>query len=289
VRIISGGQYDNTLGTGDNISMHRLQNLAWHGGIIHRITPSFQYHLHLRKEIHSLYHIPWVMALDAKWKVMDKHAFRINYSSNYRSPTLNDLYWIGGGNPDLIPENSRSFELGYEYDRVTGPRLSLSAYYTRSRDLIQWQPGSSGFWHPVNVHKVRIAGIEIEGGIPYRWSSVSGQISGYFHYTRSEDELTGKTLMYNPRHSAGGEEQILYRQWELLCSYHYTGRVYTTTTETNSLPGYGIYGVELSKIFRKPKISLSGKIRNIFDVHYQVMPGYPMPGRHYALQIKYQY
>ena len=35
----------------------------------------------------------------------------LGYSHNYRNPSLNDLYWYPGGNPDLLPENGRTVDL----------------------------------------------------------------------------------------------------------------------------------------------------------------------------------
>ena len=48
------------------------------------------------------------------------HAFKgfllsLGYSHNYRNPSLNDLYWYPGGNPDLLAENGRTVDLALSY------------------------------------------------------------------------------------------------------------------------------------------------------------------------------
>ena len=37
---------------------------------------------------------------------------RVNFSRNFRAPTLNERYWQPGGNPDLEPEESYNIEAG---------------------------------------------------------------------------------------------------------------------------------------------------------------------------------
>ena len=44
-----------------------------------------------------------------------------NIARNFHMPTLNDLYWLPGGNPDLLHGEGFSFELGLAYEKTLIP------------------------------------------------------------------------------------------------------------------------------------------------------------------------
>ena len=46
----------------------------------------------------------------------NKLTIRAQVARGYRVPTLNDRYWIPGGNPDVVPEDAIHFEGGAELD-----------------------------------------------------------------------------------------------------------------------------------------------------------------------------
>ncbi|MBC8112514.1 MAG: TonB-dependent receptor, partial [Verrucomicrobia bacterium] len=66
-----------------------------------------------------------------------------NIGRGYRVPTLHDRFWVGGGNPDLRPENSQGYEGGILHKmRVKHWQFSTEATYYRNRirEWIQWTP-----------------------------------------------------------------------------------------------------------------------------------------------------
>jgi len=90
-------------------------------------------------------------------------SFTLGYSHNYRNPSLNDLYWYPGGNPDLLPENGRTVDLALKYGLQKGPfklDLRTGGYFSNVKNWIQWMPTSYRFWVPENVSKVYARGIE---------------------------------------------------------------------------------------------------------------------------------
>jgi len=84
-----------------------------------------------------------------------------NFSSGYKAPTFNDLYWPGSGNIHLKPEESTTFEVGLEGQHQWGQWM-LRAYHTNIDNLISWAKDSQGNWQPENINKAQIDGIEGE-------------------------------------------------------------------------------------------------------------------------------
>ena len=83
-------------------------------------------------------------------------AVRAGGGTSFRPPTFDDLFWparaSAAGNPELQPERTRDLDLGLEASS-RGSRLDLSAFHSRSRDLIQWTPGTDGVWRPTTWAK----------------------------------------------------------------------------------------------------------------------------------------
>ncbi len=62
---------------------------------------------------------------------------RTSYSTGFRAPTINQLFFPQFGNPSLGPEKSQSFDVGVD-QKLMGDRIRLSAghFWNRYRDLI---------------------------------------------------------------------------------------------------------------------------------------------------------
>ena len=65
--------------------------------------------------------MPLVFTLGSEYHPFKKInlSFSGNISSNYRYPSLNDLYWDLFGNPDLKPEQDYAIEAGSVYNFLT--------------------------------------------------------------------------------------------------------------------------------------------------------------------------
>ena len=75
---------------------------------------------------------------------------KASVSRNYRFPTLNDLYFLPGGNPNLKNEHGFSYDAGVSFDVVKNGiyKLSGSASWFDSYidDWIIWLPTTKGFF-----------------------------------------------------------------------------------------------------------------------------------------------
>ncbi len=84
--------------------------------------------------------------------------FVANFSSGYKAPTFNFLYFPNFGNPDLKPEESTTFEVGLEGNHGWG-RWMLRAYHINVDNLFSFDRST---FLAINIEKAQINGIEGE-------------------------------------------------------------------------------------------------------------------------------
>ena len=106
--------------------------------------------------------IPY-LGFDLRLMKDDRLVLKGNVAGNYHHPSLNDLYWEPGGNPDLLPEKGYSYELGLQYRSVFAGNIlesGFTAYRSDIQDWIIWIPSFRGYWEPQNIDRVLSQGIE---------------------------------------------------------------------------------------------------------------------------------
>lgn len=217
-----------------------------------------------------------------------------NLAKIYRHPTLNQLYWIPGGNTSLLPEQGYAAEGSASYERkIRRCEFSVSgAGYSRMIDnWMLWVPGGSGFPRAANVQKVWSRGTEMNLKLVFAGKKIGaggGILTGYVLSTVEKDRqensaATGKQLIYTPRYTANGQLYVMYRNASLIFFQHYTGYRFTASDHSQWLEPFYVSSVRLNYKARIRSLSvvLYAACNNLFDADYQVMEGRPMPLRNY--------
>lgn len=239
--------------------------------------------------------------LSKKWNVVAK----ASASRNYRFPTLNDLYFLPGGNPDLRKENGWTYDTGMSFaaGREDAYTVSGSASWFESRidDWIIWLPTPKGYFSPRNIKSVHAYGIEFDGNFAISlgrdWAI---GLHGTFAWTPSinrgepispADRSVGKQLPYVPKYSATATGRLAWRSWSLLYKWCYYSQRYTMSsndiTLTGYVPPYFMSNVTLEKGFSLSwaDLSLKGTVNNLFDEEYLSVLSRPMPGINFEFFI----
>ena len=215
------------------------------------------------------------------------------YSHNFRNPSLNDLYWNPGGNPDLKPENGRTLDGNIMYSRKFGRfsvESTLGAYYSQVKDWIQWVPTTWRYWVPENVATVIAYGAEAHLKLNYFINDWNFTASGNYVYSHTTDE-SGLQLIYIPLHHANAFAEVRWKTWNMTYTLEFTGRRKTQMDAEEfygfRLNPYTLHHVSIGKQIRK--FYAEFKINNITDVDYMAILWRAMPGRSYEISLNYKF
>ena len=277
-------------GEGDNIGKNTRRSIAGILSLTHKPFKKFSYTLTGRKEVTNTFKVPLIGSLDVNYKLLKWYTIGVNGSKNFRIPTYNDLYWDGLGNPNLSPETSyqANFNHFLNYKKNS---LQLAAFYIDTQDMIKWAPNSSGVWRPDNIANVKNYGIEATVKTEFQYKKHRINISGTYAYVKAIDQKTDKQLIYVPLHKANGTISYHFKKYTAFYENVFTDAVFTNGNNTNSLLGYSVANIGLSYniSINKNNFILSGRVNNIFNKKYEIVPSRPMPNRNFLISINYKY
>ncbi|ASO08128.1 TonB-dependent receptor [Arenibacter algicola] len=256
----------------------------------HELSDKLNYGVNLRQEVVSDYQNPFLFSLNSSYKVAKNYIININGSKNHRVPTFNDLYWSGAGasgNLEVLPETSWQVEIGQTIE-VKNIALSLNAYSITTDNLIQWRPNTQGVWMAMNVQYVSQYGMELGFDWKRKWGNQELVWESEYAYTKSIDNTTKNQLLYVPEHMLRSNLAYQYKKLVAFYQFLYTGSVYTTTDNSDSLSSYTVGNIGLD--YHWPNISgikfiLGLKVNNLFNKNYQNVAYRPMPNRNFQIQL----
>lgn len=231
---------------------------------------------------------------------------KLSAARNYRYPTLNDHYFIPGGNPDLRPEEGFTYDGGIAFDAHCGNvRLSGEGtlYDSYIDDWILWLQNERGYASPVNVKRVHSYGAEFKARLD---ADLGGgwqlSLTGNFAWTPSinrgdreswADGSIGRQLVYIPRQSASLNGRLAWKGWSLNYLWCHYGERYTTSDNRasegfNRIAPYYMSDLSLEKRIRVSwaEFSVKGVVHNLFDEAYESVLARPMPRMNWQLFLE---
>lgn len=248
----------------------------------------------LFKEGISGYYIPLTPSFSLEGNLVKHLNARLYLSLNHRVPSMNDRYWKPGGNENLLPESGRHTGGGiiwtlYQTENIHF-QVSGDLFYADITDCISWVPSNLGYFIAQNFQKVEITGAEVTANLKISFgnkviilqTSVSQVNAINKKRLNSYDLSQGKQLIYTPKQKISGS--IFFKWNSLLLTYDqsYTGQTFTNRENTEIVKSYAIANLTTGYNFfttRKLTIEANLNIENIWDVDYEVVKYYPMPGR----------
>ena len=204
-----------------------------------------------------------VPALFADWVILPAADLTVRASATrtHKFPTLNDLYFMPGGNPDLKNESGLSWDLGTSASLRHSEKMkstwSLTWFDSHISDWIQWLPTPKGFFSPRNVKKVHAYGLELKGDFDAKFGrDLSLRLDGNLAWTRSincgdpltaADKSVGRQLPYIPEWSSSITGTLEWRSWGLLYKWCYYSERFTMSSNDHTLTGHTISFCVISK------------------------------------------
>lgn len=271
----------------------------------YRPVERFGVALTLREEMFGEEFTPIIPALfiDGVLSKRGNIILKASVSRNYRFPTLNDRYFLPGGNPDLRPEKGFTYdaELSFKVGKADKYALSGSVAWFDSYidDWIQWLPTTKGFFSPRNVKRVHSYGVNVKGNLEVKLAEECRLVlDGTFGWCPSvnvgeklsaADQSVGKQLPYVPLLTSNVVGRLSYRSWSLIYKWCYYSTRYTMSsndiTLSGTLPPYFMNNLSLEKSlsFKWADLSLKGTINNLFNEEYLSVLARPMPGINFEI------
>ncbi len=227
-------------------------------------------------------------------------SFTLGFSHNYRNPSLNDLYWFPGGNPDLLPENGRTVDLAVKFSLQEGPfklDLRTGGYLSKVQNWIQWKPSFYRYWVPENVAMVFARGIENHLSASFVQGDWKVSLSGNYVFTVTTDEseaaelqgIKGKQLIYIPRHHGNLFLNAQWKTWNVSYTLEVTGARKTSYADEvyYILNPYALHHVSIGKQIDQFRLEL--RCNNLLNTDYQNVIWRAMPGRSFEVLVEYKY
>jgi vitamin B12 transporter len=216
------------------------------------------------------------------------------YGKGIKAASIRHLYNPIGGNRDLRPEKSESYEISLEQG-INKFRLELTYFYIALKDLIEWSssPDKIKF---VNIGSAHTKGIETEIYGSDILDSLDIRLGYTYLYTR--DEITDKPLRYRPTSSIFTD--IRYRgidRLTLILSSEIAGEFYDPYPflkdfDGNNLPEImPVYKVVNIAASYKPNyplfenVELELKVNNLFNESYNEIGGFNSLGMNFLAGV----
>lgn len=206
-----------------------------------------------------------------------------SYGTAFKAPTLYELYGVGDfnyvGNPNLRPETSKGWEVGFEQP-LFGDRLRFGVTYFRNdiKDLI------NNVFAPVNTY-VNVGKAKTEGYEAFVDIKATDRLRFHADYTRTDatDEIANTELLRRPKHKANFTAQ--YQASDALglsASLVYVGPWMDFDRQGLWFPardfqGYTVVNIAANYEVNK-QVTVFGRVDNLFDKRYEVPVGWKAPG-----------
>ena len=297
------GKYDLLFRAGEKLKINTVFDLTQNKGygsdiinktrqigaasllVSHNITQKLMYEAGLRKEVTNNYASPLLYSLGTKFMAAPFYTLKLNTSKNFRIPTFNDLYWQGSGNTALKPESSWQAEAGNDFT-FKGFTLSLTGYYIKLKDMLRWIPSTGGVWRPENTDRVRTCGAELLMGYKKTIGRHQFGLNGTYGYTNSQNETTGKQLIYVPYHKATASLSYALNKFSAYCQFLYNGEVFTRSDNNAryNIDSYFTGNAGVCYSFGTA-YNIGLQALNAWNSNYMSVDSRPMPGRNFNMYI----
>ncbi len=261
---------------------------------------SGRFHAALRLE--KIFQHPWrgfpYAGINLVPKLLQELSLSFSWTRGVRYPDFNSLFWKGDaraqGNPNLQPEESTAWNTGLRYqpEKTWLPRLSLLYYQERIENLIFWFRRFDGVWEPRNEERFEKTGLDImlqqnlwpehlRLNLAYSWVQARNK--------KNDPILYDKRLVFVPEHSLNTSLWFGGDAWQAQVVARYVSERETVLANSRGtqLKPYFVWDASVHHTIRWRRVELEMGLvgKNLTGEDYQLILGYPMPGREFGVNI----
>ncbi len=217
---------------------------------------------------------------------------RGSVGTGFKAPSVFQLYassisnfGVFRGNPNLQPEESRSWDAGVDQSLFGGrATLGLGYFETQVKNLIVGTATQN-----VNIGRADISGVELSASAKL---TETVEANAAYTFLRARDATTGAELLRRPRHKATGA--VSWRpgaDWQVTGDVLFVGRrsdVDALTFATHRVSSYLVFGLAASYEL-SANATLFGRFDNLLDRRYEDPDGFVQPGRGFYVGARAQF
>ena len=218
--------------------------------------------LGVRIEDHKTFGTHTVGQAAARYQILPATSIYTNIGTAFRAPTNNDLYALSwGGNPELKPEESISYEIGLDHQLTDHLTMGLSAYRNEVDDLITYVITDPITYEGrlYNVKKATFTG----GEFNLDWAKDELFTNISYAYAQPKDKETDQDLPRRSRQSLTLTSGLKNEVYGISASLSAKSR-----PKNSTISGYAT--VDVNAFWNvNPNVKLFTNIQNIGDVEYK--------------------
>jgi len=205
--------------------------------------------------------------------------FKANWGTGFKAPSLYQLYSTSYGNTALNPDESESYDFGFEQS-LLDDKISFEATYFHNdfKNMVDWDSGKYK-----NIDNAVTKGVET--GLTFKLIE-SLTMAVNYTYLDTEDKDTGLKLARRPKSQAGININWAFSEkGNLNLSASCVGSRWSDNANTQRLKQYD--KVDLSMLYDlTDNFQIFARAENLFDENYQEVYGYATPGASFYAGVK---
>ena len=226
-----------------------------------------------------------VFCVGVNYLVTDKSNIYLNWGEGFRFPATDEYYSVWSGlNTDLKHQQSKTYEVGGEYNEIESLKLVASIYEINTKNEIYYDPYN---WVNSNLPKTQRQGLELSSN--YELNKIVSLWVNY-GYEKARIKATKKYIPMVPKSKVSGGIDLGFRKIKLFTKVNYIGkRYFLNDLKNESVPMKPYITCDLGLIYgyKNERAKIEVGCDNIFDKRYSdlgVKSGsenyyYPVAGR----------
>jgi iron complex outermembrane receptor protein len=230
----------------------------------------------VRLNHHSIYGVELAPQVGLSLALDEETTLRAHTARGFRSPTLRELYLFPFPTLELEPERAWNHEVSLLRRFGAAAALEFAAYQMEGSNQIR--VGGT----PPNMRLENTGSFKHRGGEVALLLTPTSALGLDLSYGYLD---VGELTLSHPRHQVGGAVRYQYRGFSGRLGVQHLAGLYGSDGGQNRLPDHTVVDARLSTTLAdRYTLYLSGT--NLLDEEYQVMPGYPMPGRGVSIGVR---
>ncbi|MFT7592089.1 MAG: vitamin B12 transporter [bacterium] len=228
---------------------------------------------------------PILFSFKANKKIDKSYSLSASFSTNYRLPTFNSLYWNPGGNPNLGPERSTNAEMQLRFKRKD-VIWTATAYSNYIQDQMRWLPGNDGIFAASQIVDQTQWNKGVETSTQINLKRFLFIANGTIMKSNVVGDKRNLQQTFVPQIQANTSLRYNWSKWSVVYGNSFIGKRFVDADNEEFLPSISLHRLSVEATFKD--VSFYATIQNLLNEYYTVLPFRPNQPRNFLLNISYK-